>query len=140
MILRFGALIGYQGPDAHIVSPNLSSALLDANIIQKKLNDNLLAGRVIPATQTTPFISSPLGLVPEPNGELRRVHHLSFPRGSSFNNYIPKEAANLNYATLENILARIRRAGRGAIIIKKDIKDAFRNIAVAPHQQWLLGF
>ena len=24
--------------------------------------------------------------------------------------------------------------------MKKDIKDAFQNIPVAPHQQWLLGF
>ena len=30
-------------------------------------------------------------------------------------------------------------AGRHCIIIKKDIKDAFRNIPVAPHMQWLLG-
>lgn len=71
LILHFGALIGYQGPDAHIVSRNLSSALLDANVIQKNLNDDLLAGCVIPATQTTPFISSPLGLVPKSNGGLR---------------------------------------------------------------------
>ena len=34
----------------------------------------------------------------------------------------------------------VRRAGRGAHIIKKDLKDAFRMIAVAPHQRWLLGF
>ena len=140
LILRFGALIGYQGPDAHIISRNLSSALLDANVIQQKLKDDLLVGRVIPAAQINPFISSPLGLVPKPNGGLRRIHHLSFLRGSSVNDFIPKEAANLKYATLENILTRIRRAGRGATIIKKDIKDAFRNISVAPHQQWLLGF
>ena len=30
--------------------------------------------------------------------------------------------------------------GRGAIIVKKDIKDAFRIIPVAPYQRWLLGF
>ena len=71
---------------------------------------------------------------------LHRIHHLSYPRGSSVNDFIPKEAANLKYATLANVLARIRRAGRGAVIIKKDIKDAFRNVPVAPHQQWLLGF
>lgn len=140
LILRFGAFIGYQGPGAYIVSCNLFSALLNPDVIQQKLKDNLLAGCVIPATQITSFISSPLGLVPKPNEDLRRIYHLSFPHGSSVNNFIPKEAANLKYATLENILARIRRAGRGATIMKKDIKDAFRNIPVAPHQQWLLGF
>ena len=31
-------------------------------------------------------------------------------------------------------------AGRGCIILKRDIKDAFRIVLVAPHQQWILGF
>lgn len=144
LILRFGALLGYQGPPANITSHNLSSALLDSTVIQEKLEQDLILGRVIPATQSSPFISSPLGLVPKPNGGLRRIHHLSYPRGSSVHDFIPKEAANLKYAILANVLARIRRAGRGVVIIKKDIKkdikDAFRNIPVAPHQQWLLGF
>ena len=115
-------------------------AFLNANIIEQKLNDNLLAGRVIFPTQTNPFISSPLGLVPKPNGELRQIYHFSFPRKSSVNDYIPKEVANLKYATLKNILARICWAGQSATIIKKDIKDAFRNILVASHQEWLFGF
>lgn len=55
LILRFGALIGYQGPDAQIISRDLSSALLDANVIQQKLKDDLLAGLVIPAVQITHF-------------------------------------------------------------------------------------
>jgi hypothetical protein len=32
------------------------------------------------------------------------------------------------------------KAGRGCCILKWDIKDAFRNIPVAPSQHWLLGF
>ncbi len=32
------------------------------------------------------------------------------------------------------------RAGGNCIILKQDVKDAFRNVPVAPHQQWLLGF
>ena len=31
-------------------------------------------------------------------------------------------------------------AGRNCIILKRDIKDAFRNIPIAPQHQWLLGF
>jgi hypothetical protein len=38
------------------------------------------------------------------------------------------------------ILAMVLLAGRHAVIMKRDIKDAFRNIPIAPHQQWLLGF
>lgn len=32
------------------------------------------------------------------------------------------------------------QGGRSCIILKRDVKDAFRNVPVAPHQQWLLGF
>lgn len=34
LILCFGALIGYQEPDAHIISRNLSSDFLNANVIK----------------------------------------------------------------------------------------------------------
>ena len=140
LILRFGALIGYEGPAATIISPNLRSALLEPGIIQKKLEQDLAARRVIPIAATTPLISSPLGLALKADGDLRRIHHLSYLQGHSVNDYIPREAVHLKYATLANVLSRICRAGRGAVIIKKDIKDAFRNISVAPHQRWLLCF
>lgn len=62
LILHFEALIGYQGFDAHIVFHNLSSPLLNVNVIQQKLSNNLLIGRIISTIQTTSFISSPLCL------------------------------------------------------------------------------
>lgn len=140
LILQFGCLFGYEGPPASIHSKNLTSALLDPQIIAQKLQDDLGSGRVIPATQKYPFISSPLGLVPKPTGGLRRIHHLSHPRGTSVNDFISKEASHLRYTSLTKIIDLILQAGRHCVIIKKDIKDAFRNIPVAPHVQWLLGF
>jgi hypothetical protein len=38
------------------------------------------------------------------------------------------------------IYSAILSAGRHCVIVKKDIKDAFRNIPVALNNQWLLGF
>lgn len=122
------------------MSKNLVSALLDPQIITEKLKDDLSSGHVIPATQGYSFISSPLGLVPKPNDGLRRIHHLSHSRGSSVNDFIPKKASNLRYTSLKKVTEMILRAGRHCVIIKKDIKDAFRNIRIALHVQWLLGF
>lgn len=34
----------------------------------------------------------------------------------------------------------LMQAGRQSIILKTDVKDAFRNVPVAPQHQWLLGF
>ncbi len=61
IVLRFGAELGYEGPDAFILSDNLASALEDPTIIEKKLQEDLASGRVTPVHQPSrPFICSPL--------------------------------------------------------------------------------
>jgi len=56
------------------------------------------------------------------------------------NDAIPDEYSSLSYSIIDDILPLVLQAGKGAIIIKRDIKAAFRNIPVAlPHQR-LLGF
>ena len=135
-ILRFGTRIGYTGPEAYILSANLQSALLDTDTIQKKLSDDLYNRRVISTSAKAPLIYSPLGLVPKHNDSYRRIHHLSHPRGAPVNDFIDKKSAYLRYTTFQDVLTQVRHA----VIMEKDIKDAFRNIPVAPHQQGLLGF
>ena len=122
------------------MSKNLASALLNPQIITEKLKDDLLSGRVIPSTQSYLFISLPLGLIPKPNGSICRIHHLSHPQSSSVHNFISKKASNLRYTSLKKGTEMVLQAGRHCVIIKKDIKDPFCNIPVAPHMQWLLGF
>ena len=87
------------------------------------------------------FISSPLGLVPKmENNTWRRIHHLSFPPGKSVNDHIPPEWGALEYAAFDDVVAMVAAAGQGAILIKRDLADAFRHIPVAPEDYWLLGF
>jgi hypothetical protein len=72
--------------------------------------------------------------VPKPDGTFRRIHNLSSPkprRGLSVNAAIPEAYSTLTYSTVDDILALILLAGRGAVILKRDLKDAFRNIPVA---------
>lgn len=78
------------------------------------------------------FILSPLGLVSKHDGGFRRIHHLSHPRGHSVNDHIPDKAGELRYRRFQRVLEFILKAGRHCIIIKRDIKDAFRNVTVAP--------
>ncbi|TMD69347.1 MAG: hypothetical protein E6I91_02300 [Chloroflexi bacterium] len=139
-ILRCGARIGYTGPPQLILSKNLASALDDPNLIAKKISEELEAGLIRPVTPSKPFICSPLGLVPKGDGGWRRIHHLSFPDDSSVNAFIPREFGTLTYVTFDEIISNVVAAGRCSIIIKRDIKDAFRNIPVAISDQWLLGF
>ncbi len=70
MVLRFRAELGYESPDAFILSDNLASALEDTTIIKKKLKGDQASGRVTPVYQPSrPFIYSPLGLVPKHDGD-----------------------------------------------------------------------
>jgi hypothetical protein len=66
--LQFGTLVGYEGPDSLIISKNQESVYLALEIIDAKLRDDLAVGRIVPASQSFPFISSPLGLVPKHDG------------------------------------------------------------------------
>jgi hypothetical protein len=83
---------------------------------------------------------SPLGLVPKADGGFRRIHNLSWPQGLSVNDAIPDEYAALQYASIDQVLSLVRAAGPGAILLKRDIKDAFRMVPIALAHQRFLGF
>lgn len=138
-ILRHGAQIGYKGPEQLILSENLSSALKAPTVIEDQLVKDISLGRIRAALPEAPFISSPLGLMPKSNFGYRRIHHLSHPPLTSVNDQIPHEYAAIQYARFDDIVASILAAGRGSIIMKWDVKDAFRLIPVAPNNLWLLG-
>jgi hypothetical protein len=139
-ILRFGALLGYEGPEIGIISANHPSSALDAGVIDEKLAEDLARRRVVRRLSRPPFFSSPLGLVPKGDGGFRRIHDLSTPAQRSVNDRTPDHYKTLKYTRIEDVYAAVLAAGRGAIILKRDIRDAFRNIPVSPANQWLLGF
>ncbi len=141
MVLRFGGELGYEGPDAFILSDNLASALEDPTIIEKKLREDLASGRITLVHQPScPFICFLLGLVTKDDGGWRRIHHLSHPRGESLNDYIPDVVGEMKYTRLQEVLQLVINAGRHFVIMKRDMKNAFRNVLVAPQHRWLLGF
>ena len=83
---------------------------------------------------------SPVGLVPkkDPN-EYRLIHHLSFPEGSSVNDFIPDCCATVRYASIRDASKSIKCIGRGCFMAKTDIKSAFRIIPIHPADHSLLG-
>lgn len=119
------------------MSENLKSALKSPGVIDQKLEDDLAVTEVEP---TFFFISSLLGLVSKSNGSLRKIHHLSHFPSQSVNDNISVEVSELRYAKFSEIFNLVIHAGRNCIILKRDIKDAFKTILVALYYQWLLGF
>ncbi|KAF1967325.1 hypothetical protein BU23DRAFT_293488 [Bimuria novae-zelandiae CBS 107.79] len=112
-ILTHGARIGYTGEEAHIISKNLASAFEAPQVIEVQLAKDLTLGRAGAHSGQSPFISSPLGLVPKADGGWRRIHHLSFPQATSVNDNIPTAWGEIRYITIEPIFAHVRNAGRG---------------------------
>jgi len=86
------------------------------------------------------FISSPLGIVPKKTpGEFRLIHHLSYPDGSSVNDFIPDHFSSLQYASIGDAIALIKLLGQACCMAKTDIKSAFHIIPIHPDDYHLLG-
>ena len=135
-VLTYGAQIGCQHPPTFRHSANHKIEAPD--LISDKLVQDLAIGRV--QRYLGPAMVSPLGLVPKHDGGWRRIHDLSWPEGFSVNDSIPDEAVAIRYTSLENIFDLVCQHGPGCYIIKRDIKEAFRNVPLAPSVRPLLAF
>jgi hypothetical protein len=66
--------------------------------------------------------------MPKLDRTFRYIYNLSLPKprqGLSINAAILEAYSTLAYSTIDNILALILLARRGAVILKRDLKDAF---------------
>lgn len=140
----FGFRIGFVGSAIPRIARNLRSAEEQPEVLACKIGKELSAGRVVGPFSRPPFknfISSPLGVVPKKiPGEFRIIHHLSYPEGYSVNDFIPPEAATVQYASISDAISLAKTIGRGCFMAKTDIKSAFRIIPIHPHDYHLLGF
>ena len=55
------------------------------------------------------------------------------------NDGIASEWSTVSYATADHLATVILSLGRGAYLVKADIKEAYRIIPVHPEDRWLLG-
>ena len=63
-------------------------------------------------------------------GKKRQIHHLSHPAGKSINDEIPAELGEITYHTVDEVIAIIPDLGAGAVMLKRDFQEAFRQIPV----------
>ena len=101
-IIRYGAKLGYTGPEQFILSPNLLSAKEAPDILTKDVEEQRDKGRltrvdILPSK----FISSPLGLVPNKmvHGAVSIIYLILKDR-RYINDFIPQEWA-LEYPTFK---------------------------------------
>ena len=104
----------------------------------------MLAGRLygpIPSQHLPGIHVSPLGLIPKAHqtNKWRLIVDLSNPAGSSTNDGIDPTLCSLCYASVDDAVNIIQRLGRNTLLLKLDIKDAYRIVPVHPADYHLLG-
>lgn len=115
-----------------------ATTFVDAKIAKEPAADRLAGPFVSPPI--SPFIVSPLGVVPKKSpGEFRLIHHLSFAKGASVNDGISHENSTVCYATIGDSIRCMKLAGRACYLAKTDIKNAFRIIPIQSGDYGLLG-
>jgi hypothetical protein len=125
--------------------PNHKSATSHTDTIEAHIKSELSKGRIKVLSQLpTHYFCSPIGLVPKKQDGIqtgwRTIFDLSFPESHSVNDGIPKEFGAIAYESLGKAISLIAKAGPGAILMKRDLKSAFRHIPVSPLDYWLLIF
>ena len=78
----------------------------------------------------------PKGHVP---GRWRLITDLSYPEGASVNDGIRPNLCSLRYTSVEIVAAAAQRLGVGTLLVKADIKSAYRLVPVRPSDRLLLG-
>ena len=139
-IATHGARIGYEGPSTSTRRPNHASALMHPDIINASIQSELEKGRIKELTDLPKhYFCSPIGLVTKKIG-WRTIFDLSCPEFFSVNDGILKEYGTISYESLKTAIQLVAQAGKGAVMMKRDLKSAFRHIPVSPHDYWLLIF
>ena len=121
----------------------MRSASGHPDIVSKYLADECELGRVLGPFSAPPIplqISS-FGVIPKRHqtNKWRLIVDLSSPTGHSVNDGIDGFHCSFSYISIDNIAAAILQLGRGALVAKTDVKQAYRQIPVHPQDRRLLG-
>ena len=132
-----------QYPNRQFVEALVSIAT--SGIITNMIQSEIKTGRIKEIKNLpTNYYCSPIGLVPKSTEGIqigwRTIFDLSSPDGHSVNDGIPKEYGTIIYETLDNTIHLVAQAGRGAVMMKWDLKSAFHHVPINPCDYWLLVF
>jgi len=131
--LTHGCSIGYNGPQFAHTSRNLPSAFQQPEILDTALAAECAAGRILGPYNNPPLPNlrcTGLGLIPKHDGGWRTIYHLSAPVNHSINDFINPDVYTLSYCSVDHAFAIVNQLGKGALLAKIDLKNAFRLMPV----------
>jgi hypothetical protein len=133
-------------PNETLICDNNLSCKNNMDIAQELLNYEREKGYVIGPYQHPPFMHyriNPISIAEAKYSKKQRlVVDLSAPHDSethSLNDLIDKEMFSLTYVKLDEAIKIIRQFGKNTVLIKTDIKDAFKLLPVHPSLWHLQG-
>ena len=141
-----GFHVGYrhQGATQWSRGRNHPYTLANCGVISTYIQEEVLAGRIV--GPLAPCIHnwihcSPFGLVPKGRGTgwWRMIVDLSCPEGASTNDGISSDLCSLKYSSVDDALQFIRALGQHTLLIKVDLKSAYRMVPIHSADHHLFG-
>ena len=91
--------------------------------------------RAVPQVHISRF-----GVIPKgQTGKWRLIIDLFHPKGHSVNDSIPRLLCSLKYVTIDEAIKEIIQLGKGTMLAKIDIRNAFRLLPIHPADRHMLG-
>ena len=145
--IRWGFRIGVTAGTSYKPSArNLKSAYDCGDVIsaylQHKIEHSRLHGLPSlphlsrPLSQISPFGAIPKKYKPD---KWRLTVDLSSPKGYSVNDAITSELCSVSYTSVDRAVDFVRHLGKGYLLAKLDLKEAYRAVPVHPSDQQLLA-
>ena len=141
-----GFRIGYDYDNGILKSAhkNLGCALEHTEVVDDYLQTELAHHRIAGPFRREGLHSIQInrfGVIPKGHQPIkwRLIVDLSFPKGQSVNNGVPKSLCSLSYITIDDAIDGICKFGPGMLLAKLDIKNAFCLLPMHPADRHLLA-
>ncbi|XP_062616416.1 uncharacterized protein LOC134278108, partial [Saccostrea cucullata] len=109
---KYGFNLQYLGPRSPRESSNFPSLKANTVMAEIKIQKEVVLKRVAGPFLHPPIPNlqvSPLDLVPKKDGDMRLIHHLSYPENKSINDFIDPEACTLHYSNIDQAAEMIAK-------------------------------
>lgn len=138
--IEHGFRIGFDR-QCHLRSATSNMTTRNPEVISDYLEREVSLGRTAQQLGGAGIHISPLGVIPKKNkpGKWRLIVDLSSPTGGSVNDGIDPNLSSISYATIDHLCSLILSWGKGALLVKADISEAYRMVPVHQDDQPLLG-
>ena len=121
----------------------MPSAEEKAEVVYEYPQTEIMAGCVLRLLDLSDFPhvhTSQFGVIPKSTpGKWRLIVDMSSPEGLSVNDGIKESLCSLSYATIMDAAKGVAVFGRGSLIAKVDIRNAYRVVPAHPEDRWLMG-